>query len=129
LNAKRKLTGKEKDIFRMWFPESVLEVARIKERAPWFLPKSFYGITFYNVIHLREYDPGNVRNLAMLGHELIHVKQYAEGMTVWSYLSSCLGGYMKSLYEIEAYDMERKIREFLEKKPSHICNNGRHEGF
>jgi len=115
---KRELTEREKEIFKLWIPGDILNRARIREKAPWFLPKSFWGITLYNVIYLREYDPENIQSLSALGHELTHVRQYAEGMTIFSYLLSCKSGYLKSAYELEAYEIQRNIREFLGRNTS-----------
>jgi hypothetical protein len=117
MTRKRKLTSGEKEFFKSWFSADILDRARVTEKAPFFLPGSFYGITLYNVIYLRRYNPDDIYCLSMLGHELVHVRQYAEGMTIMSYLRSCKKGYSKSCYEMEAYEMEHQIRKFLETSP------------
>ncbi|MHA6881787.1 eCIS core domain-containing protein [Ralstonia pseudosolanacearum] len=91
---------------------------------PWYAPDWAAGITRGNDIYFR--DPQQTfctpRDVALLGHELIHVGQYREGMTWLSYLLASKGGYESNPYETAAYEMQRKIQS--EVKPDDcLCKN------
>lgn len=86
----------------------------------WLLPGDMAGITRGNDIYFRpgQYEEGTDAGTAILGHELVHVGQYREGMTWVSYLWSVRGGYSKqSKYEKPAYDMTDRITDDLSKVP------------
>jgi hypothetical protein len=59
------------------------------------------------------YDASTSTGIALLGHELVHVGQYREGMTAVSYLISALDGYMHSPYEKLAYAAQAQIEKDL----------------
>lgn len=70
------------------------------------------GITLGNRIYLRAgaYVPGTPSGVELLGHELIHVVQYRNGMTYAGYLWASRKGYRKNRYEIEAYSTGARMR-------------------
>jgi len=72
---------------------------------PWYTPGWAAGITRGNDIYFR--DPNQTfetpEDMALLGHELVHVGQYRKGMTWLSYLWRARHGYDKSPDEEEAY--------------------------
>lgn len=59
------------------------------------------------------YDPTTIDGLATLGHELMHVGQYRNGMTLAKYLWTSKHGYDNNPYEKEAYRREEEIRQAL----------------
>lgn len=73
----RPLTPEEKLLLIEWVDEQSLKDAKVVENAAWL--KIFnrfgggWGFTFGNTIYLNT-DP----SLAVLGHELVHVRQYRE---------------------------------------------------
>jgi hypothetical protein len=68
------------------------------------------------------YDSTTAAGIAVLGHELVHVGQYREGMTWLDYLLASRHGYDNNKYEIPAYAMQRQIEQDLEKAHSKGCN-------
>ncbi|MGH9447867.1 MAG: hypothetical protein ACRD3O_19410 [Terriglobia bacterium] len=67
------------------------------------------------------YDSTTPAGIAVLGHELVHVGQYREGMNWLEYLWSTRHGYANSKYEIPAYAMQARIEQDLEKAHSKGC--------
>ena len=113
----RPLTECEKTLLAPYIPKIDLELAHVHEaRVPWYLPKRFAGITRGNDIYFRAqaYNPDTAQGVALLGHELVHVGQYRNGMTAFKYLWSSRKGYStETKYEKPAYALERKIlRDF-----------------
>lgn len=49
------------------------------------------------------YQIGSVRGVELLAHELTHVEQFLNGMTIIGYLWASRHGYKNNPYEIEAY--------------------------
>lgn len=94
-------------------------------KVPWYLPKKFEGITRGNRIYFRPgvYDPSTPGGLAGLGHELVHVGQYRNGMNLLKYLWASRKGYDKNPYEKEAYAKEELIKNDLSK-----ANDGQGQG-
>jgi hypothetical protein len=121
VSSGRPLTDFEKDKLRPYIPEEDLNNARIHVgEVPFYLPKDKAGITRDNDIYFRpdQYDPSTVKGIARLGHELVHVGQYRQGMTWATYLLSMPKGYdEESRYEKPACDMEKRIRKDLTPKP------------
>jgi hypothetical protein len=67
------------------------------------------------------YHLGGPNGLAVLGHELVHVVQYSEGMTAAKYLWSVKFGYNNSIYEKVAYNVQARIVEGLTAKGFSGC--------
>jgi hypothetical protein len=84
-------------------------------QVPWYLGKDFDGITRGNDIYFRPgyYDADTAAGIALLGHELVHVGQYRNGMNWLTYLWSTRHGYMKSPYEQAAYATQAQINNDL----------------
>jgi hypothetical protein len=93
------------------------------DRVPWYLPPDKIGITRNNDIYFRPgvYDPGTSAGLGLLGHELVHVGQYRQGMNWLSYLWSTRNGYYNSKYEQPAFEMQDRITNDLSKKGGVSC--------
>jgi hypothetical protein len=109
----RPLTESEKAIYKDFFPDSVLDGARVFDgKVPWYLPSGYNGITRGNRIYFREgeYNPGTAGGVELLGHELVHVQQYQQGMNWVKYLWSTRYGYYKSPYEQDAYHIDDIIK-------------------
>lgn len=109
----RRLTDGERALLAPYVPEVDLNNATVYEaRVPWYLPKRFAGITRGNRIYFRPgaYKTGTAHGIALLGHEMVHVGQYREGMTAIKYLWASRKGYSaETKYEKPAYNLERKI--------------------
>ncbi|MDO8962304.1 MAG: DUF4157 domain-containing protein [Methylophilus sp.] len=102
----RPLSTPERDIFKPYFAEQVIERARIIEgHVPFWLKRSMCAVVLGHRVYLRAgaYQANTPQGVGLLGHELTHVSQFLHGMTIFSYLWSCRYGYRRSCYEIEAY--------------------------
>ncbi len=120
----RPLTAHEKCLLSPFIPEIDLENADLRDgKVPWYLGKDYRGITRGNKIFLRpgEYAADTVAGIALLGHELVHVGQYREGMNWLKYLWSTRKGYFESKYEIPAYDKQREILGDLTEEDIEAC--------
>ena len=55
-------------------------------------------------IHFRTgtYKAGTLRGITLLAHELTHVEQFLNGMTMLRYLWQSRRGYHRNRYEVEA---------------------------
>ena len=114
--SKRPLNEDEKEKLSPYIPQEDLDNAILHDgKVPWYTPDWAAGIVRGNHIYLRRYNPGTPEGFAVLGHELEHVRQYREGMTLAGYIWSCIrnGGYLKSPYEISAMDMQSRIEADL----------------
>jgi RHS repeat-associated protein len=112
----RALTDCEKQKLSPYIPKVDLDNANLHDgKVPWWLGKDYESITLKNDIYFRPgiYDPSTIDGLATLGHELVHVGQYRNGMTRASYLWSTRHGYDNSPYEKQAYAEEDKIKNGL----------------
>jgi hypothetical protein len=109
----RPLTPSERARYAAHFQPDVLDAARVIEgRVPFWLRPDMLGVTLGPRIYLRPgaYDPGSASGVELLGHELVHVRQYRDGMTVWRYLWASLRGYRRNPYEVEAFALGARIR-------------------
>jgi RHS repeat-associated protein len=113
----RALTDCEKSTLAPYIPKVDLDNADIHDgEMPWYTPSDMAGITRGNDIYFRAgaYEQGTVAGASILGHELVHVGQYRNGMTAASYLWSARGGYSEnSKYEAPAYKLDRQITKDL----------------
>ena len=102
----RPLTAQERDIFKPYFAQNVLNEARIIDgRVPFWLRRDMCAVVLGHRVYLRAgaYKANTKRGAELLGHELTHVSQFLHGMTLWHYVWSCRRGYRNSVYEQEAY--------------------------
>ena len=102
----RPLTAQERDIFKPYFANIVLERACIIDgRVPFWLRRDMCAVVLGHRVYLRAgaYKANTKRGAELLGHELTHVSQFLHGMTLWHYVWSCRRGYRNSVYELEAY--------------------------
>ena len=102
----RPLTAQERDIFKPYFANIVLERACIIDgRVPFWLRRDMCAVVLGERVYFRAgaYQPNTKRGAELLGHELTHVSQFLHGMTLWHYVWSCRRGYRNSVYELEAY--------------------------
>lgn len=112
----RPLTDCEKNALSPYISKVDLDNADLHDgKVPWYLGKDFAGITRGNDIYFRAgvYDAGTTEGIALLGHELVHVGQYRNGMTTLDYLLSTRHGYMNSPYEKAAYATQAQINKDL----------------
>ena len=124
----RALNDCEKSLLSPYIPKIDLDNADVHDGSvPWYTPKDMAGITRGNDIYFRPgaYPGGTPQGLAILGHELVHVGQYRQGMTWVSYLWSVRSGYAEeSKYEKPAYAMVGKILNDL-KSAGTNCSCGK----
>ena len=114
----RPLTACEKQALAPYIPKVDLDNANLHDgQVPWWLGKDYVGITLHNDIYFRPgvYDSSTVEGLAILGHELVHVGQYRNGMTILKYLLASRHGYDKNPYEKPAYEKQAEIQKNLTK--------------
>ncbi len=112
----RPLSAQELSIYKPYFAQNVLNVARIIDgRVPFWLRRDMCALVLGHRIYFRTqaYQPNTKRGVELLGHELTHVSQYLHGMTMLKYVWSCRKGYMQSLYEIEAYAKGRLVAKYF----------------
>lgn len=108
----RPLSAQERGLLAAYIPAVDLEGAVLHEGTiPLYLHRRYRAIARGNHIYLRPgaYDPRLPAGIALLGHELVHVGQYREGMTWLSYLWSARRGYSKSSYEQAAREIQTRI--------------------
>jgi hypothetical protein len=108
----RPLTPTERARYAAHFAPDVLDAARVIDgRVPFWLRPDMLGVTLGPRIYLRAgaYDPGSARGVELLAHELVHVRQYRDGMTVWRYLWASRRGYRRNPYETEAYAVAAQL--------------------
>jgi len=102
----RPLSLEEKQTFKPYFAQAVIEQARVIDgHVPFWLRKQMIAVVIKHCIYFRPgaYQPGTKAGNMLLGHELMHVSQFLYGMNWLTYLWSCRYGYRKSPYEIVAY--------------------------
>jgi len=112
----RSLTDCEKKKLAPYIPKIDLDNANLHDDGvPWYLGKGYEGITRGNDIYFRQgvYDPSTVAGLADLGHELVHVGQYRNGLTWAKYIWASRHGYDKNPYEKPAFEKEAEIKQGL----------------
>ena len=112
----RALTVIERERYSAWFAPPVLDAARIVDgRVPRWLRPDMCGVTLGTRVHFRPgaYDAATLDGIELLGHELVHVQQFMQGMTVWRYVWSSRRGYRRNPYECEAYAFAAGIRADL----------------
>jgi Domain of unknown function (DUF4157) len=115
----RPLSLEERQIFRPYFPQNVLEKARIMDGVvPFWLRRNMCAVVLGCRIYFRPhvYWPNTKRGVELLGHELTHVSQFLHGMSLVSYLWSCRYGYRNSPYEVEAYAKGALIARLFDEK-------------
>ncbi|MDB5048645.1 MAG: hypothetical protein JWO30_1716 [Fibrobacteres bacterium] len=108
----RPLSKCEKKSLNPYISMEDLEYADLHDgEVPWYLMDGYTGITRGNDIYFRpgQYDPSTPAGLALLGHELVHVGQYKNGMNWISYLWSTKKGYYLSPFEQKAYETQDMI--------------------
>ena len=109
----RPLTATELARYSDYFDAALLASVRVIDgRVPFWLRPDMNGVTLGDRIYLRRgvYDPTRLDGIELLGHELVHVRQYCEGMTVLRYLWASRRGYRRNPYEVEAYAIGARIR-------------------
>ena len=114
----RPLTPTERARYAAHFEPDVLDEARVIDgRVPFWLRPDMRGVTLGSRIYLRPgaYDPDSADGVELLGHELVHVRQYRDGMTVWRYLWASRRGYRRNPYETEAFAIGARIRAAAER--------------
>ena len=123
----RALNATELALLTPYFNESLLKsVEMIEGAVPFWLQKQMAGVVLGNMIFLRQplqlaSLPLNslalknaqiyLNDIEMLAHELVHVTQYAAGMSVLKYLWASRHGYYQNPYEMEAYDKAAQIKK------------------
>lgn len=102
----RKLSPAEWWIYQPYFSPEVLHYARIIDgHTPFWLRPGMCAVVLQHNIYFRAgyYQPHTLQGITLLGHELTHVEQYLQGMTMLHYLWESRHGYVKNRYEVAAY--------------------------
>ena len=116
----RPLTRDEVSRYEPYFSADVLTQARVVDgKVPRWLRPDMCGVTLGSRIHFRPgaYDANTADGIELLAHELVHVRQFREGMTVAGYVWACRRGYRRNRFEVEAYDVAARIRAELDSFP------------
>ena len=114
----RPLNAEEKQFFKTYFSSQVIDSASVVEnRVPFWLRRDMCAVVLHNTIYMRAgyFQANTARGLSLLGHELTHVAQFMQGMTLWQYVWSCRHGYMQSPYEVQAYAMGARILQDIKR--------------
>jgi Domain of unknown function (DUF4157) len=109
----RSLSDTERRLYADHFSRELLDSARVIDgRVPFWLRPDMCGVTLGPHIHFRSgaYDPRSEAGIELLGHELVHVRQYHDGMTLLRYLWASRRGYWRNPYEVEARAVAALIR-------------------
>ncbi len=117
----RALTPAERACHAPFFDAELLAAVRLFDgRVPFWLRPDMLGVTLGTRIHFRPgaYDPDTLDGIELLGHELVHVRQFRDGMTVLRYLWACRRGYRRNRYEVEAYRHGARIRAQTQNGPA-----------
>ncbi len=125
LGHERPLTLQERDTFKPYFSHEVIAQARIIEgKVPIWLSSNMCAVVLQHRIYFRSgaYQPNSKRGVELLGHELMHVAQFLNGMSLWKYLWSCRHGYHHSPYEQQAYAQGALIARNFAESRLHIGN-------
>ena len=104
-HAGRPLNEEERRLYQPHFPPAVLEAARIVDgQVPFWLRRSMNAVVLGRHIHFRigAYKAGTLQGITLLAHELTHVEQFLNGMTLLRYLWQSRRGYHRNCYEVEA---------------------------
>jgi RHS repeat-associated protein len=99
----RPLSPEEREVFGDSFTLDVLDNARVHENeTPWWLKADARAVTIGDHIYMRpgEYSRYSAEGAELLGHELTHVEQFRNGMTIPAYIVN------PSKYEAPAYDRQ-----------------------
>jgi hypothetical protein len=120
----RPLSETEKGYLEPYIPKRDLDNADVHTgEMPAYAPSWATGITRGNDIYFRNPNQSfaTPEDLSLLGHELVHVGQYADGMTAIGYIWASRNGYNNNPYEVDAYALMRKIERELREKHGDIC--------
>lgn len=111
--TKRPLTEFEKQRYAPYFQAQTLRRARIVDgRVPRWLARNMIAVVLGDTIYFRPqvYQPHTPHGVELLAHELTHVEQFLNGMTLPRYLWASRRGYHKNPYEIAAYAKGAQVR-------------------
>lgn len=112
----RPLSALEKQRYQTYFSAQLLYQVRVVEEGtkqadgrlatvPFWLFKHMHGIVLGHIIYFRKdaYQAETQAGIELLAHELTHVQQFFDGMTITKYLWQSRNGYRNNPYEREAY--------------------------
>ena len=115
-SLERPLSPVELARYAPYFSADVLNSARVVDgKVPRWLRPDMCGVTLGSRIHFRlgAYDARTAEGIELLAHELVHVRQFSEGMTLRKYIWACRRGYRRNPFEVEAYKVAARIRASL----------------
>lgn len=111
-----------------YFAELDLRDIHLREGIPWYVLMDADGYTDFDTIYFKpgKYNPDTVAGLALIGHELVHCRQYQQhgrwgfrARYVWAWLwhfvrtRSWTQAYLHIEFEIEARAIEQTIYQDL----------------
>lgn len=109
----RALTPAEHARLASHFTDEVLKKARVVDgRVPLWLRRGMCGVTLGCMVYLRPgaYRAGSEAGVELLAHELVHVQQFMQGMTLLRYVWASRRGYWRNPYEAEARAIAARVR-------------------
>jgi RHS repeat-associated protein len=116
----RPLSNCEKDNLSDFIPKEDLDNANLRDGdPPKWLRKDKDAVTIGNDIRTKKkFDESNAGDLGLLGHELVHVGQFRNGMTVGDYIWESMknGTGTDNKFENPAYEKQREIGKALTQK-------------
>ena len=118
---RRPLRARERRILEPFVPDLDLDRVVIVERTHLPIGPGMRAMTLGHTIYVRgmPLEPGSIRDMSLLLHELVHVRQVIAAGSVWRFL--CAYGrewitrlsYAANALEVEARDVERANLEAL----------------
>ena len=114
----RPLNDLELARYGAFFDAGLLASVRMFDgHAPLWLRPDMIGVTLGYKIYFRPgaYDPERRESIELLAHELVHVLQFARGMTIFSYAWASLRGYWRNPYEVEARTLAAQMMPSIER--------------
>ncbi|HKY04175.1 MAG TPA: DUF4157 domain-containing protein [Blastocatellia bacterium] len=69
-----------KKLLAPYFPGFDLDLIRVREGIPWYVPMKAAAYTDRDKIYFAPgaYDPYSIEGIALIGHEIMHILQYRE---------------------------------------------------
>ena len=121
IRSARGLSATERARYAPFFDAGLLNAVRVFDgHVPFWLRPDMLGVVLRDHIHFRAgaYDAESAEGIELLGHELAHVQQFRQGMTVLGYLWAARRGYRRNRYEVQAHALGARIRAQLTSMPS-----------
>ena len=107
------LTARERQRYAPYFEPALLDAVRVFDgHVPFWLRPDMCGVTLGSRIYFRAgaCDRDSPGGIELLAHELAHVQQFSQGMTLRSYLWASRRGYWRNPFEVDARAIGARVR-------------------